>query len=330
MKIAQKGRIITCVNLRGSVGRTSIIANLGALYAKNNAANPKKVLLVDLDPQATLSWHLLGIQRRAEIEKANVPLVMRASASDAVVGKPVETNVPSLHILPASQQLLDAAQQLSGKLGGVLFSKVRASYVEVHTALSQFLEPWAAEYDVILIDTPSNNLMLLRLALWASDDVIVPTRLGLPFLLAATKTLDIIALMYEEMHSFLDDPAAELTKQLHVPDVEILKERVSMWEVRNQKIGSAWILPTFVNQQIPIENQLRAAHDVVKMRDTSWPMQINWLPAQRYAPALVAITAEKLPVVLLDEDKKNDGQKNFQREMQDLLIRLEVIQQVTS
>ena len=97
-------RVIAIVNQKGGVGKTTTTANLGASIAYLK----KKVLLIDLDPQANLSLHF-GVDFK-KIEKSCYELLMRKDTefSETVI----KTGIDNLELIPASITLADAELEL--------------------------------------------------------------------------------------------------------------------------------------------------------------------------------------------------------------------------
>jgi chromosome partitioning protein len=146
-------RIVAMCNQKGGVGKTTTTINLGASLAEYG----RKVLLVDFDPQGSLSVGL-GVDPY-DIKKSVYNLVMERDVTLADVVLP--TNVPGLDILPSNIDLSAAEVQL-------------VSEVAREQVLSRALAPAVPDYDFIIIDCqPSLGLLTVN-ALTAADGVIVP------------------------------------------------------------------------------------------------------------------------------------------------------------
>jgi len=146
-------RVISMCNQKGGVGKTTTTINLGAALAEFG----RKVLLVDFDPQGSLSVGL-GLNPH-EMELTIYNLLMQKDVTiDEVI---VPTVVPGMDLLPSNIDLSAAEVQLVHE-------------VAREQTLQRVLAPALADYDVILIDCqPSLGLLTVN-ALTASDGVIVP------------------------------------------------------------------------------------------------------------------------------------------------------------
>lgn len=146
-------RVISMCNQKGGVGKTTTTINLGAALAEFG----RRVLLVDFDPQGSLSVGL-GLNPH-EMDKTIYNLLMdRTTRLEDVV---VPSGVPGMHLLPSNIDLSAAEVQLVHE-------------VAREQTLQRVIAPAIAAYDVILIDCqPSLGLLTVN-ALTASDGVIVP------------------------------------------------------------------------------------------------------------------------------------------------------------
>jgi chromosome partitioning protein len=146
-------RVISMVNQKGGVGKTTSTVSLGAALAGYG----RKVLLVDFDPQGALSV-ALGINPN-EIDLSIYNLLTQ---SDCHIGDViVSTRVPGLDLVPSNIDLSAAEVQLVSEVGR-------------EYALQRVLAPIIEDYDIVLIDCqPSLGLLTLN-ALTASTEVIIP------------------------------------------------------------------------------------------------------------------------------------------------------------
>jgi chromosome partitioning protein len=146
-------RIISMCNQKGGVGKTTTTINLGAALAEHG----RKVLLVDFDPQGSLSVGLGMNPHELELTVYNL-LMQRDVALEDVI---VSTDVPGMDLLPSNIDLAAAEVQLVNE-------------VAREQTLSRVIQDAVNEYDVILIDCqPSLGLLTVN-ALTASHGVIVP------------------------------------------------------------------------------------------------------------------------------------------------------------
>ncbi|NYG57488.1 chromosome partitioning protein [Nocardioides daedukensis] len=148
-----KARIISMCNQKGGVGKTTTTINLGASLAEYG----RKVLLVDFDPQGSLSVGLGLNPHEMDLSIYNLLMERDVTFEDVVV----PSGVPGMDLLPSNIDLSAAEVQLVHE-------------VAREQTLQRVLAPAIDKYDVILIDCqPSLGLLTVN-ALTASDGVIVP------------------------------------------------------------------------------------------------------------------------------------------------------------
>jgi chromosome partitioning protein len=148
----QESMIIAIANQKGGVGKTTTAINLSAALAKSD----KRVLLVDIDPQANSSLTFMD-PRNIEHSIYELLTDMALSAEDVVR----QTRLPGLDVLPARISLAKFESKLIGEF-------------DAPFRLKDKLEPLLSRYDFILIDTPPTLGLITVNALVASDYLIIP------------------------------------------------------------------------------------------------------------------------------------------------------------
>lgn len=142
---------IAIVNQKGGTGKTTTVVNLGRAFQQIG----KKVLLIDLDAQANLTYSLGIIEPIFTI--ADLLLQNEDSAS-------VILDVNGLDLLPSNNFLAEKE-----------FTFIKEGYS--FDILKQHIFSLKSLYDVILIDCPPNVSFMTAAALTASDDVLIPMQM---------------------------------------------------------------------------------------------------------------------------------------------------------
>ena len=140
-------KTITLSNHKGGVGKTTSVINIGAGLVSLG----KKVLLVDLDPQANLSQSL-GYRDQE--------LTIYGALKGEQEVKPIEV-LPGLELIPSTLDLAGAEIELSAEAGREFI-------------LKELLEPLRSSYDYIIIDSPPSLGLLTINAFTASNEVLIP------------------------------------------------------------------------------------------------------------------------------------------------------------
>jgi len=173
-----RAKVLCFSNHKGGVGKTCSACNIGAGLAKRG----KKVLLIDLDPQANLSLSL-GIK-----DSENGIYELLTGNKD--VEDSIYTIIENLDIIPSSLDLAGAEIELSSEAGREVI-------------LKEIIERVADKYDYIIIDCSPSIGLLTTNALTASDEVIVPLQAEYLSLRGIEKLTDIIGKVKKRLNKDL-------------------------------------------------------------------------------------------------------------------------------
>lgn len=179
-------RVISVINLKGGVGKTTTAANMAYVLAEHHMS---KVLIIDNDKQGNLSRLFKAY---SEDETCGMAKVMLGDISSSIISHTEYTNID---IISANMSLLSANL------------KVMKDEGEQHTRLRNFLntlDKTVGEYNYVIIDNPPTIDMCVINALACTDDVIVPVKVDK----WALEGLDIITEQIKESKEF--NPAIEL------------------------------------------------------------------------------------------------------------------------
>src|ERR1700719_1927243 len=144
--------ILTVATQKGGVGKTTTAINLAAAIAQRN----KKILLIDLDPQASAT---IAFFDSADVQTSMFDVLGDHHAEMATVVKP--TKDPLLSVAPAKLALARLEQQLAGQF-------------DAPFKLKDALAPILKDYEYVVLDTPPSLGILTVNALVASTHLLVP------------------------------------------------------------------------------------------------------------------------------------------------------------
>ena len=158
-------KVISISNHKGGVGKTTSALNIGAGLNKLG----KKVLLIDLDPQANLSQSLGIIEHEKNIYGA-----IRGEYKL----QPINI-IKGLDLIPSTLDLSGAEVELSGEAG--------REYI-----LKELIDPIKKQYDYVIIDSPPSLGLLTINSFTSSDEVLIPLQAQYLAIQGLTKLVEVI------------------------------------------------------------------------------------------------------------------------------------------
>lgn len=193
--------VISIVNQKGGVGKTTTAVNLGAFLAKKR----KKVLIIDLDPQGNATSGY-GFDK-SELENTVYDLLVNEEDISNVIAP---TTVKNVDMCPTNINLAGAEVEL-------------VSAISRETILKRAIEPVLDKYDYIIVDCPPSLGLLTINALAACEGVIVPIQGEYYALEGLTQLIDTINMIKKKLNPSIGilgvvitmhDRRTQLTKQV--------------------------------------------------------------------------------------------------------------------
>ena len=176
------GKVISLINQKGGVGKTTTSINLAASLALLG----KKVLLVDLDPQCNATTGI-GINK-GEIEKSVYNVLNNTAPIEEAI---IKTKYKRLYILPANINLAGIDIEIMDQ------SRANQNYLKAEQ-LKHHIDRIKDDFDFIIIDCPPALGIITTNALTASDSVIIPVQCEFFALEGITQLLK--AIMYTQQN----------------------------------------------------------------------------------------------------------------------------------
>jgi chromosome partitioning protein len=180
-------QIISVINYKGGVGKTTITANVAAELAFRG----KSVLAIDLDPQASLTFSLLRVDDWQRLYEKSKTIKNwfdafidddKDLALDSLIVKPKRVNgkvsgTGRVDLVCSHLALINVDLELATRLSGASSRQMRQNSLRVHSRLKQGLADLKDQsYDVVLIDCPPNFNIVTKTAIVASDYLLVPAK----------------------------------------------------------------------------------------------------------------------------------------------------------
>jgi len=207
------GKIITVCNQKGGTGKTTSAINIASFLAVFG----KKVLLIDLDPQANATRET-GINKH-KIKKSTSHVLLEELEINEVLQP---TAIPNLFLAPSNLDLTGAEVELVGVLGR-------------EYRLKRALHKIKNQFDFFIIDSPPSLGLLTINGLCAADSVLIPVQCEFYALEGLTQLNNTIRLVRDNINPHLEiegvlltmaDYRTNLTKEVIQEARNYFKDRV--------------------------------------------------------------------------------------------------------
>ena len=149
-----RARVVTVINQKGGVGKTTTVINIAAQLALRGHS----VLVVDADSQGNCATGL-GVDK-SKVNATTRDLILNP---ESAVNARHATAVEGLHLIVGDRTLVGLEQEMLRQLGR-------------ERRLAEALEPLLEHYDIVLIDTPPTLGLVPVNALVASDGILIPVQ----------------------------------------------------------------------------------------------------------------------------------------------------------
>jgi chromosome partitioning protein len=175
-------RIIALANQKGGVGKTTSAASIGGSLAMRG----RRVLLVDVDPQANLSIHV-GVDIHVDQPSMYPLMVGEAKVEEAIQ----HTRVQNLDIIASDIDLAGAEVELVGMVGR-------------ETVLKEALSPIIDRYDYIFLDCPPSLGLLTLNAFTTAKELFIPMQAEFFALHGMSKLLETVSIVKRRLNAELE------------------------------------------------------------------------------------------------------------------------------
>lgn len=178
--------IISVINYKGGVGKTTLTANLAAELAYRG----KRVLLMDMDAQSSLTFSFVKpdywetnlssggtILDWYDSFDKGAPLPLESLIMSPAAVNQTVTGKGQVDLIPSHLGLINVDLELATELSAGSLRQAKAKYLGVHRRLVNALEASEFDdYDLVLIDCPPNFNIVTKNAIVASDQVLIPAK----------------------------------------------------------------------------------------------------------------------------------------------------------
>lgn len=196
---------ILCYNLKGGVSKTTCTANLAQFLAMRGF----KILIVDLDPQASCS-DLFDIQADLDDVPSIYDVLRYDEQSDGDPRVPIAdaiqaTYFPNIDIIPGSISLTEFEYETAS---------AAAKGIPFYSRISDALGLIEDAYDVVIFDTPPHMSFCVIAALYASNAMLIPLSAGMLDVVSLVKFLDLASSTLESIEGVDPDKRFDFVRLL--------------------------------------------------------------------------------------------------------------------
>lgn len=170
-------KIVSVINYKGGVGKTTITANLAAELAHRG----KRVLAIDLDPQTNLTFSFLKVdewQKKYEDKTIKYwfdSIIYRKKEIPSF--KDLIIKVSKLDLISSHLSLVDIDMELSPMLTGTTPGQQQEYFLNTYSLIREELNQLQDDYDIVIFDCPPNFSIVTRNAIVASDYYVIPAKM---------------------------------------------------------------------------------------------------------------------------------------------------------
>lgn len=250
--------VISIYNNKGGVGKSTLTVALAEFLAANRK---KRVLVIDLDSQASSSGSILGREPLTEAIKEE-RTIARLAAKIRRVRKPLENVEDFLVVRPAQQVRGTALAEmfvLVPDKAGIRELEDRMSRASEAQVLKKYLKPSLKQFDYVLIDMPGHvddrNVLIVN-ALTMSDFVLIPVEPTQMSLNGLPDTFDLVSYARNKNR---DNRPAIVGMVLNKTDRRFQQYKSKFPQIL--KLSDDEVLPPFFNNLLPETPKLATATD---------------------------------------------------------------------
>ncbi|HDD64592.1 MAG TPA: ParA family protein [Firmicutes bacterium] len=243
-------RKIAVINQKGGSGKTTTVVNVGAYLSKFG----KKVLLIDLDPQAHTTIHL-GFEPPNIGNSVYEILLNETEIENAIL----PTKLKNLFLLPSKLELASAEIELVNEVGREII-------------LRESLKKCQKKFDYIIIDCPPSLGLLTLNALTTVKEIFIPIQAEFFALEGLTKLLQTINIVKERLNPELKitgviitmfDKRKNICREVAQKVKEYFKDKVFKTKIReNVRLAEA---PSFGKTIDEFSSKSHGAEDYFKL-----------------------------------------------------------------
>ncbi|CUP24467.1 chromosome segregation ATPase [Clostridium baratii] len=262
--------IISFINYKGGVGKTTLTANVAAELAFRG----KRVLVVDLDPQTNLTLSFIELSKWQELDKEGRTIKhwydefldadLDESLKDLIVIPDTVNRVLGemnsngyLHLISSHLELINLDMELATRYGGNSERTIRSSFLRLFSRLKKGLEEVEEDYDLVLIDCPPNFNIVTQNAIIASDMYIVPAKADFLSTLGIDQLVRHIEALTEKYNKYVNEDDSPRWTEINPQLTGVIFTMINIYDGEPIQAQNSYIHQVARNGYTVFDNYIR-------------------------------------------------------------------------
>lgn len=299
-------KVVSVINYKGGVGKSTVVSNLGALLALEGY----RVLLIDLDPQASLTFSYIDVETwnkkykqdktiktllnfLINKKKVNIKqyIIKDLKANEIII----KNNGVELGLIPSNTDLYEIQIELARCILGRnkrTYTRNKLKYISM---LKNQIKILYSEYDFVLLDCQPSFDLITQSAIYASNFYLIPTKLDYLSTVGGPTLIGHIEKLRKEIEMGIYDFDFKEFDEMKVKGIGILSTMVKFVNGKPKKLHNQYLgeLSKNINEMKIFDSKIRCNDDEVD-NDNSIPFILS------------SINRKKTSIEIDFEDFKNE------------------------